>query len=73
MLLMAGSILTTIASYTLVKAVRDAVFLARFGSTELALLFVMLAGTAGLFSAIGSRFAHASKPHHALMNSRFPE
>ncbi|MFH0899173.1 MAG: Npt1/Npt2 family nucleotide transporter, partial [Pseudomonadota bacterium] len=70
-LLLAGSILTTIASYTLVKAVRDAVFLARFGSTELALLFVMLAGTAGVFSAIGSRFAHVSKPHWALAGTHF--
>lgn len=59
-LLLALSILTIVASYMMVKAVRDAVFLARFGTTEQAFLFIGLAASAGLFAAIGTRLSRGT-------------
>ena len=50
-LLLAASILTIVASYTLVKAVRDAVFLAKFGTTAQA--FLGGAGPAAIGAILG--------------------
>jgi ATP/ADP translocase len=47
--LMFLTILLLIASYTTTKAVRDAVFLSKFGLTELSYLYIAIAVCAGLF------------------------
>ncbi|MCU1276667.1 MAG: hypothetical protein JWM53_213 [bacterium] len=47
--LMFFTILLLIASYTTTKAVRDAVFLSKFGLTELSYMMIGIAAVAGLF------------------------
>jgi AAA family ATP:ADP antiporter len=56
-------LLLVVGSYTIVKAVRDAVFLSRFGITELSLVAIGLAVLAGVIVARYQR-ATAGKPRH---------
>lgn len=56
-LLMTASVLVIIASYTMVKTVRDAVFLAKFDTADLARVNLLVAATAGLFTAVATRAA----------------
>lgn len=58
-LLMALDVLVIIAGYTMVKTVREAVFLARFDVEWLAALMIGLAVVAGTFTAIATRLGHA--------------
>jgi AAA family ATP:ADP antiporter len=51
-------LLCIVASYTLVKSVRDAVFLSRFSVTEISLVSVALAAASGLFAALYARVTH---------------
>jgi hypothetical protein len=55
---MASSILVIVASYMMVKAVRDAVFLAKFGLTERALVSIGLALCAGFGTAALTKIGH---------------
>ena len=66
-LLLALSILTIVASYMMVKAVRDAVFLAKFSTTELALVYILIALTAGVLSAVGTRLGHGLPSHRLIL------
>jgi ATP/ADP translocase len=53
--LMFFTILLLIASYTTTKAVRDAVFLSKFGLTELSYMMIGIAAVAGVFVAAYKR------------------
>ncbi|MBI4510205.1 MAG: hypothetical protein HY698_11270 [Deltaproteobacteria bacterium] len=61
------SILAIVAAYMMVKAVRDAVFLSKFGATELAFLFIILAVTAGVLSAVGTRVGQKHSIHVRIL------
>lgn len=54
-LLLSLSVLSIVAAYTMVKAVRDAVFLARSSLSAYAMLMVLLAFTAGTLASVGTR------------------
>src|SRR5688572_2422861 len=51
----------------MVKAVRDAVFLAKFTTTELALVYIAIAGFAGVMSAVGTRLGHGLSSHRLIL------
>jgi ATP/ADP translocase len=57
-ILMAASIMTIVAAYMMVKAVRDAVFLAKFSLEAKALVSIGLALCAGLGTALITRLCH---------------
>ncbi len=66
---MSASILCTVASYTMVKAVRDAVFLAHFGLTELSLVYIGIAASAGLLAALGTWLANGHSLPRVILGS----
>lgn len=55
--LMFATILLLIAAYTTTKAVRDAVFLSKFGLTELSYMYIAIAVCAGIFVTSYKRLA----------------
>ena len=55
--LMFATILLLIAAYTTTKAVRDAVFLSKFGLTELSYMYIAIAVCAGVFVTSYKRLA----------------
>ncbi len=65
-LLACFSLLLVISSYTMVKAVRDALFLAEFGLTELSMIGIGLALAIGFIISIYLRFT-GSLPRNHLM------
>lgn len=57
-ILLTLNVLTIVTAYTMVKNVRDAVFLARFGVSHMALMMIGLAVTAGTLTSVCTRLGH---------------
>ena len=65
-LLACGSLLLVIASYTMVKSVRDALFLSKFGITQLSFIAIGLALATGFIISIYVR-STAGMPRHKVI------